>query len=132
MAQRLKRLPLLQETWVRSLGRASGHARPDIKYVDGTDTFDGPARGYAPGGWKVFEPRGLPKWRGAKSYNSSLWELSRFSGGRVQGKHAVPTNRVGGADIPLTDAMKSDVRRYLEETRQNGGIFLPFLLIFQG
>lgn len=100
---------------------ASGQARPGIKYVDGTDTFTGPARGYAPGGWKVFSPKGLPKWRGAKAYNSSLWELSRFSGGRVQGKHAVPTNRVGGADIPLTDAMKSDVRRYLEETRQNGG-----------
>ena len=64
---------------------------------------------------------GLPKWKGAKAYNSSLWELSKFSGGRVQGKHSVPTNRVGGADIPLTDAMKSDVRRYLEETRQNGG-----------
>ena len=100
---------------------ASGHVRPDIKYVDGADTFAGPARGYAPGGWKVFKPEGLPKWRGAKSYNSSLWELSRFSGGRVQGKNAVPTNRVGGADIPLTDAMKADVRRYLDETRQNGG-----------
>jgi len=100
---------------------ASGYAKPAVKYVDGTETFAGPARGYAPGGWKVFQPEGLPKWRGAKAYNSSLWELSRFSGGRAQGKNAVPTNRVGGADIPLTDAMKSDVRRYLEETRQNGG-----------
>ena len=95
--------------------------RPDIPYVDGTNTFTGPARGYAPGGWTVFKPEGLPKWKGAKAYNSSLWELSRFSGGRVQGKHSVPTNRVGGADIPLTDAMKADVRRFLEETRQNGG-----------
>lgn len=95
--------------------------KPDISYEDGKETFTGPARGYAPGGWNVFKPEGLPKWKGAKAYNSSLWELSRFSGGRVQGKHAVPTNRVGGADIPLTDAMKSDVRRYLEETRQNGG-----------
>ena len=98
-----------------------GDFRPDIKYVDGTDTFSGPARGYAAGGWTIFKPEGLPKWHGAKAYNSSLWELSKFSGGRVQGKNAVPTNRVGGADIPLTDAMKSDVRRYLEETRQNGG-----------
>lgn len=95
--------------------------KPDIQYVDGTETFNGPARGYAAGGWTVFKPEGLPKWKGAKAYNSSLWELSKFSGGRVQGKHSVPTNRVGGADIPLTDAMKSDVRRYLEETRQNGG-----------
>lgn len=94
---------------------------PEIRYVDGTNTFSGPARGYAPGGWTVFKQEGLPKWKGAKAYNSSLWELSRFSGGRVQGKHSVPTNRVGGADIPLTDTMKSDVRRYLEETRQNGG-----------
>jgi len=92
-----------------------------VSYEDGAETFTGPARGYAPGGWTVFKPEGLPKWHGAKAYNSSLWELSRFSGGRVQGKHPVPTNRVGGADIPLTDAMKADVRRYLEETRQNGG-----------
>ena len=28
---------------------ASGQARPGIKFVDGTDTFTGPARGYAPG-----------------------------------------------------------------------------------
>ena len=95
--------------------------KPDIQYVDGTNTFNGPARGYAAGGWTVFKPEGLPKWKGAKAYNSSLWELSKFSGGRVQGKHSVPTNRVGGADILLTDAMKADVRRYLEETRQNGG-----------
>jgi len=95
--------------------------KPDIQYVDGTNTFTGPARGYAPGGWTVFMQEGLPKWKGAKSYNSSLWELSKFSGGRVQGKNAVPTNRVGGADVPLTDEMKADVRRYLEETRQNGG-----------
>ena len=95
--------------------------KPDIQYVDGTDTFTGPARGYAAGGWTVFKPEGLPKWKGARAYNSSLWELSKFSGGRVQGKHSVPTNRVGGADIPLTDVMKADVRRYLEETRQNGG-----------
>ena len=95
--------------------------KPDIQYVDGTNTFNGPARGYAAGGWTTFKPEGLPKWKGAKAYNSSLWELSRFSGGRVQGKNSVPTNRVGGADIPLTDAMKADVRRYLEETRQNGG-----------
>ena len=95
--------------------------KPDIQYVDGTNTFNGPARGYAAGGWTVFKPEGLPKWKGAKAYNSSLWELSKFSGGRVQGKHSVPTNRVGGADIPLTDVMKADVRRYLEETRQNGG-----------
>ena len=98
-----------------------GYFKPDIRYVDGTDTFPGPARGYAPGGWTVFKPEGLPKWKGAKAYNSSLWELGQFSGGRVQGKHAVPTNRVGGADIPLTDAMKADVRRYLDETRRNGG-----------
>ena len=95
--------------------------KPDVSYVDGAETFSNPARGYAAGGWTVFKPEGLPKWKGAKAYNSSLWELSKFSGGRVQGKHAVPTNRVGGADIPLTDAMKADVRRYLEETRQNGG-----------
>ena len=85
--------------------------KPDISYVDGTNTFTGPARGCAAGGWTVFKPEGLPKWKGVKAYNSSLWELSRFSGGRVQGKSDVPTNFVGGADIPLTDAMKTDVRR---------------------
>ena len=95
--------------------------RPDIPYVDSAESFAGPARGYAPGGWKVFLPEGLPKWHGAKSFNSSLWELSRFSGGRLQGKHRPPEKRVGKADIPLTDAMKSDVRRYLSETRLNGG-----------
>ena len=95
--------------------------KPDIQYADGTNTFTGPARGYAAGGWTVFKPEGLPKWKGVKSYNSSLWELSKFSGGRVQGKNNVPTNFVGKADIPLTDAMKADVRRFLEESRQNGG-----------
>ena len=59
--------------------------KPDIPYVDGTNTFTGPARGYAPGGWTVFMPEGLPKWHGAGGYHSSLWEISRFSGGRAAG-----------------------------------------------
>ena len=63
-----------------------GLVRQDIPYEDGLETFHGPARGYAPGGWTVFRPEGLPKWHGAKAFNSSLWELSRFSGGRLQGK----------------------------------------------
>ena len=95
--------------------------KPPISYVDGCEEFRGPARGYAPGGWVVFQPEGLPKWHGAKACNTTLWELSRFSGGREQKKKRPPEKRVGKADIPLTDAMKADVRRYLEETRRNGG-----------
>lgn len=98
-----------------------GLVRQDIPYEDGLETFHGPARGYAPGGWTVFRPEGLPKWHGAKAFNSSLWELSRFSGGRLQGKKRPPEKRVGKADVPLTDAMKADVRRYLDETRLKGG-----------
>ena len=98
-----------------------GFAKPDISYEDGCETFAGPARGYAPGGWTVFKPEGLPKWRGAKAYNSSLWELSRFSGGREQGGKRPGAERVGAGDAPLTDAMKADVRRFLDETRANGG-----------
>ncbi len=95
--------------------------RPGISYEDGCETFAGPARGYAPGGWTAFKPEGLPKWHGAKAYNSSLWDLSRFSGGREQGGKRPPDDRVGKADVPLTDAMKADVRRFLDETRANGG-----------
>ena len=95
--------------------------RPVISYADSAESFAGPARGYAPGGWIVFSPEGLPKWHGAKSHGTSLWELSRFSGGRLQGKHRPPEKRVGKADAPLTDAMKADVKRYLSETRRNGG-----------
>ena len=104
-------------------GRASTDCdfKPLISYVDGCEEFRGPARGYAPGGWVVFQPEGLPKWHGAKACNTTLWELSRFSGGREQKKKRPPEKRVGKADIPLTDAMKADVRRYLEETRRNGG-----------
>ena len=98
--------------------------KPDIQYVDGAETFAGPARGYAAGGWTTFKPEGLPNWRGGPGFHSSLWELSRFSGGREQGGKRPPPERVGGADIPLTDAMKSDVRRYLEETRQKGGTLI--------
>ena len=100
---------------------AKDYFKPDISYEDGTNTFTGPARGYAPGGWTTFKPEGLPKWKGAKAYNSTLWELSRFSGGREQKGRRPKPERVGESDIPLTDAMKADVRRFLEETRQNGG-----------
>ena len=103
---------------------AKDYFRPDIQYADGAETFAGPARGYAAGGWTTFRPEGLPNWRGGPGFHSSLWELSRFSGGREQGGKRPPPERVGGADIPLTDAMKSDVRRYLEETRQKGGTLI--------
>ena len=95
--------------------------KPDISYRDGTETFAGPARGSAAGGWMVFKPEGLPNWHGSKGYSSSLWDLGQFSGGREQGGRRPPPERVGDADIPLSAAMKADVRRYLEETRQNGG-----------
>jgi hypothetical protein len=81
--------------------------KPDIQYVDGAETFAGPARGYAAGGWTTFKPEGLPNWRGGPGFHSSLWELSRFSGGREQGGKRPPPERVGGADIPLTDAVES-------------------------
>ena len=103
---------------------AKDYFKPDIQYVDGAETFAGPARGYAAGGWTTFKPEGLPNWRGGPGVHSSLWGLSRFSGGREQGGKRPPPERVGGADIPLTDAMKSDVRRYLEETRQKGGTLI--------
>lgn len=103
---------------------AKDYFKPDIQYVDGAETFAGPARGYAAGGWTTFKPEGLPNWRGGPGFHSSLWELSRFSGGREQGGKRPPPERVGGADIPLTDAMKADVRRYLEETRQKGGTLI--------
>lgn len=103
---------------------ARDYFKPDIQYADGAETFAGPARGYAAGGWTTFKPEGLPNWRGGPGFHSSLWELSRFSGGREQGGKHPPPERVGGADIPLTDAMKADVRRFLEETRQKGGTLI--------
>ncbi len=98
--------------------------RPDVAYIDGGETFAGPARGYANGGWTTFNPDGLPDWHGREGFHSSLWELSRFSGGREQGGRRPKSERVGDADIPLTDAMKADVRRFLEETRKSGGTLI--------
>ena len=94
--------------------------KPDISYRDGTETFEGPARGYATGGWTTFKPEGLPKWSAQPGCHSSLWELSRFSGGREQDGGRPSPERVGEADIPLTDAMKADVRRFLGDARAKG------------
>ena len=102
-------------------GPDGGHFKPSISYADGAETFDGPARGIAAGGWKVFQPEGLPDWHGATAYNSTLWDLSQFSGGRMQDGRFPSPERIGTADIPLTAAMKADVRRFLDETRRNGG-----------
>ena len=95
--------------------------KPDVSYRDGTETFEGPARGYATGGWMTFKPEGLPKWSAHSGYHSSLWELSRFSGGREQSGRRPDTERVGEVDLPLTDAMKADVRRFLDDARAKGG-----------
>lgn len=98
------------------------HVKSDIAFIDGAETIaTNPARGHAGGGWVTFKPEGLPNWHGQGGYHSSLWELSRFSGGREQGGKRPKPERVGGADRPLTDAMKADVRRFLAETRAKGG-----------
>lgn len=104
------------------LAAATTYVKPGISYEDGLETIrENPARGNAGGGWVTFKPEGLPNWHGADGYHSSLWELSRFSGGREQdGKRPKP-ERVGTADIPISEAMKADVRRFLGETRAKGG-----------
>ena len=104
---------------------ANGYVKPDISYEDGAETIEtNPARGAAGGGWVIFKPEGLPNWHGQGGYHSSLWELSRFSGGREEkGKRPNP-ERVGTADIPITDAMKRDVRRFLMETREKRGALI--------
>ncbi|MGN0832467.1 MAG: DUF4874 domain-containing protein [Kiritimatiellia bacterium] len=113
-----------------ALGVAAGQAlgagdyfRPELSYEDGLATLtENPARGLAPGGWVTFKPEGLPNWHGQGGFRSSLWELSRFSGGREQdGRRPTPAERTGDADIPLTAAMKADVARFLTETREKGG-----------
>lgn len=100
---------------------SSGFVKPEISYADSVESFGNPARGNAGGGWVTFQPGGLPNWRGVRSYASSLWELSRFSGGREQGGKRPPDARVGGEDIPISEAMKADVKRFLDESRANGG-----------
>lgn len=107
-----------------SPAKPSGYVRPDISFADGAETFDNPARGPAGGGWVTFKPEGLPNWKGNGGFHSSLWELSRFSGGREQNGKRPPEARVGGKDIPLTEAMLADVRRFLGETRQKGGALI--------
>lgn len=104
---------------------AKDYARPDISFEDGAETIaSNPARGCAGGGWITFKPEGLPNWHGQAGYHSSLWELSRFSGGREEkGKRPIP-ERVGTDDIPITDAMKADVRRFLTETREKKGTLI--------
>lgn len=101
------------------------HFKPDISYKDGGETIaTNPGRGHAGGGWTTFKPEGLPNWHGQGGYHSSLWELSRFSGGREQGGKRPSPERVGEKDMPLTDAMKADVRRFLSETRAKGGTLI--------
>lgn len=100
------------------------YAKPDIPYVDGAESFANPATGSAGGGWTTFKPEGLPNWHGGEGFHSSLWELSRFSGGREQNGKRPPDARVGGKDIPLTVEMTADVRRFLTETRQKGGTLI--------
>lgn len=95
-----------------------------IPFTDGLESFDNPGCGVAEGGWVTFRPEGLPEWRGKGGFRSSLWELSRFSGGREQKGRRPPAERVGGADIPITAAMAGDVRRFLSETRQGGGTLI--------
>lgn len=104
---------------------AVGYVKPEISFEDGTETIiENPARGLASGGWVEFKPEGLPKWRGQGGFHSSLWELSRFSGGREEkGKRPNP-ERVGGKDIPISEAMKADARRFLDETREKGGTLI--------
>lgn len=98
----------------------------DIAYVDGKESLEeNPARGKASRGpWVIFQPEGLPAWHGQSGFHSSLWELSRFSGGRFQNGKRPNPERVGTADISLTDAMKADVRRFLDETRALGGTLI--------
>ena len=99
--------------------------KPAFAYVDGKETITGnPARGMAGGGWTIFKPEGLPKWHGHSGFHSSLWELSLFSGGREQNGKRPDPKRVGTADIPLTEAMKADVRRFLNESRLEGGTLI--------
>lgn len=105
-------------------GVAKSCAVRDVRLTDGAETFENPACGVAGGGWVVFKPEGLPRWRGEGGFRSSLWELSRFSGGREQRGRRPPDERVGGADIPITAAMAGDVRRFLAETRQSGGTLI--------
>lgn len=111
---------------VAAAATAGEYVRPDIAYDDGGETIvENPGRGLAPGGWVTFKPEGLPNWHGQGGYHSSLWELSRFSGGREQGgKRPTPAERVGGKDVPISAAMKADVVRFLTETRGKGGTLI--------
>ena len=103
----------------------AGEVRLGIDYTDGCEAIhSNPARGGAGGGWVTFSTNGLPKWHGSGGFHSSMWELSRFSGGRKQGGKLPSPGRVGGKDIPLTPAMKDSVRRFLEETRAKGGTLI--------
>ena len=104
---------------------ADGYFRPDISFEDGVETItENPARGLAGGGWVTFKPEGLPKWHGQGGFHSSLWELSRFSGGREEKGRRPLAERVGGKDIPISEAMKADARRFLGETREKGGALI--------
>lgn len=98
---------------------------PSVDPVDGCETLAGnPARGSAPGGWVTFNAEGPPNWHGQGGFHSSLWELSRFSGGHEEQGVRPDPKRVGGRDIPITDEMKKDVRRFLGETREKHGTLI--------
>lgn len=98
----------------------------DLFYTDAAETIEGnPGRGAATRGpWVIFQPEGLPDWHGEAGFHSSLWELSRFSAGHRYNGQTPPADRVGTADLPLTEAMKADVARFLQETRALGGTLI--------
>lgn len=86
---------------------AAVRVQPAIAFQDGCEPLEtNPARGLATGGWVTFAPEGIPDWHGTSGYHSSLWELRRFQ------------------SAPLTEAMKGDVRRFLQETREAGGALI--------
>lgn len=81
------------------------YVKPEISFEDGLETItENPARGLAGGGWVTFKPEGLPKWHGQGGFHSSLWELSRFSGGaRRRADVRIPCAAIGWARSRLSN-----------------------------
>ncbi len=101
---------------------ASSEAEPGFVPRDGAESFVNPGAGRFGARWIVLKKEGNKPVVGFDNHRNFtiLWELADFSAGNKYRDKAIPTNRVGGADIPLTEDALAAMRETLAAARRLG------------